>query len=281
MKQIKTSDITALVEQLCIDACCVITDDIDKKFRSSLQTERSPLGKEIISNLIENARIAREERSPMCQDTGMTVVFVRMGQSVQIVGGFIEDAINQGVRQGYEKGFLRKSVVKDPFDRVNTKDNTPAIIHYELVPDDETFHITVSPKGFGSENKSALKMLTPSEGVEGVKKFVLDTISEAGGNPCPPIIVGVGVGGTMERAAYLSKKALLRPLDEKNPNPDIADLEAELLDAVNKLGIGPAGFGGTTTALGVHILINATHIAGLPVSVNIGCHATRHAEGSL
>lgn len=281
MKKIQTSEITALVEQLCIDACCVITEDIDKKFKSSLLTERSPLGKEILGTLIENARIAREERSPMCQDTGMTVVFVKMSQNIHIEGGFIEDAINQGVRQGYEKGYLRKSVVNNPFDRVNTKDNTPAIIHYELVPGDDIFHITVSPKGFGSENKSALKMLTPSEGVEGVKRFVIDTISAAGGNPCPPIIVGVGVGGTMERAAYLSKKALLRPLDEKNPNPELEALEAELLDKINKLGIGPAGFGGTTTALGVHILTNATHIAGLPVSVNIGCHATRHAEGSL
>lgn len=281
MKIVKTADITALLERLCIEACCVITDDINTKFKSALQTEKSPLGKQILGTLIENAQIARDERSPMCQDTGMTVVFVRMGQNVQISGGFIEDAINQGVRQGYEKGFLRKSVVKDPIDRENTKDNTPAIIHYEIVPDDETFHITVSPKGFGSENKSALKMLTPSEGVEGVKRFVIDTISAAGGNPCPPIIVGVGIGGTMERAAYLSKKALLRPLDEKNPNPTLADLETELLAQINSLGIGPAGFGGTTTALGVNILTNATHIAGLPVSVNIGCHATRHAEGSL
>ncbi|MDO5664941.1 MAG: fumarate hydratase [Bacteroidia bacterium] len=280
MKQIKASDITALVERLCIEACCVITDDINNKFKSSLQAETSPLGKEILSTLIENARIAREERSPMCQDTGMTVVFVRMGQNVQIVGGFIEDAINQGVRQGYEKGYLRKSVVKDPIHRENTKDNTPAVIHYEIVPED-VFHITVSPKGFGSENKSALKMLTPSEGVEGVKRFVLETISAAGGNPCPPIIVGVGIGGTMEKAAYLSKKALLRPLDTQNLNPALADLEAELLTEINKLGIGPAGFGGITTALGVNILTYATHIAGLPVSVNIGCHATRHAEGEL
>lgn len=280
MKQVKTVDITALVEQLCIEACCVITDDIENKFKSSLQTEISPLGKEILGTLIENARIAREERSPMCQDTGMTVVFVRMGQNVQIVGGFIEDAINQGVRQGYEKGYLRKSVVKDPIHRENTKDNTPAVIHYEIVPDD-IFHITVSPKGFGSENKSALKMLTPSEGVEGIKRFVLETISTAGGNPCPPIIVGVGIGGTMEKAAYLSKKALLRPLDTQNPYPTLANLETELLTEINKLGIGPAGFGGTTTALGVNILTYATHIAGLPVSVNIGCHATRHAEGSL
>lgn len=280
MKTIKTADITDLVEKLCIEACCVITDDINKSFKSSLLTERSPLGRQVLTTLIENARIAREERSPMCQDTGMTVVFIRMGQNVQVDGGFIEDAVNEGVRRGYTKGYLRKSVVDDPFHRVNTGDNTPAVIHYELTPGDD-FHITISPKGFGSENKSALKMLTPSEGVEGVKQFVIDTVSAAGGNPCPPIIVGVGVGGTMERAAYLSKKALLRPVGTTNDNPDLVALEAELLEAINKLGIGPAGFGGTTTALAVHILTNATHIAGLPVSVNIGCHATRHAEGSL
>mgnify|MGYP001255355854 CR=1 FL=1 len=280
MRKVKSADITALVEQLCMEACYVLSDDINKKFKSSLLTERSPLAKEVLGTLIENARIAREERSPMCQDTGMAVVFVKMGQNVQIEDGFIEDAINQGVRQGYEKGYLRKSVVGDPFKRVNTKDNTPAIIHYEMVPDD-VFHITVAPKGFGSENKSALKMLTPSEGIEGVKRFVIDTITSAGGNPCPPIVVGVGVGGTMERAAYLSKRALLRSLDDKNSDPDVAALEAELLDEINKLGIGPAGFGGSTTALGVNILTSATHIAGLPVSVNIGCHANRHAEGEL
>lgn len=279
-RNISASAITRLVEQLCIEACCVLAGDINNKLKSCLQTETSPLGKEILGTLIENARVAREESSPMCQDTGMTVVFVRMGQNVQVTGGFIEDAINQGVRQGYEKGYLRKSVVKDPLHRENTRDNTPAVIHYEIVPGD-VFHITVSPKGFGSENKSALKMLTPSEGVEGVKRFVLDTVSAAGGNPCPPIIVGVGIGGTMERAAYLSKKALLRPLDTQNPDSALAALEAELLSEINKMGIGPAGFGGTTTALGVNILTYATHIAGLPVSVNIGCHATRHAEGSL
>ncbi len=281
MKTIKFDDIVALVEKLSMQACNVLSKDIENKFKSSLQKEKSPLAKEILTTLIENARIAREEFSPMCQDTGMTVVFVQMGQNVKIEGGFIEDAINQGVRQGYEKGFLRKSVVGDPFNRINTKDNTPAIIHYEMVNDDETFHITVAPKGFGSENKSALKMLLPSQGVEGVKQFVIDTIREAGGNPCPPIIVGVGVGGTMEKAAYLSKKALLRPLDEVNPNPELAALEAELLEKINALGIGPAGFGGITTALAVHVSTYATHIAGLPVSVNIGCHATRHAEGSL
>ncbi len=279
-RKISASAITRLVEQLCIEACCVLAGDINNKLKSCLQTETSPLGKEILGTLIENARVAREESSPMCQDTGMTVVFVRMGQNVQVTGGFIEDAINQGVRQGYEKGYLRKSVVKDPLHRENTRDNTPAVIHYEIVPGN-VFHITVSPKGFGSENKSALKMLTPSEGVEGVKRFVLETVSAAGGNPCPPIIVGVGIGGTMERAAYLSKKALLRPLDTQNPDSALAALEAELLSEINKMGIGPAGFGGTTTALGVNILTYATHIAGLPVSVNIGCHATRHAEGSL
>ena len=279
-RNISASAITRLVEQLCIEACCVLAGDINNKLKSCLQTETSPLGKEILGTLIENARVAREESSPMCQDTGMTVVFVRMGQNVQVTGGFIEDAINQGVRQGYEKGYLRKSVVKDPLHRENTRDNTPAVIHYEIVPGD-VFHITVSPKGFGSENKSALKMLTPSEGVNGVKRFVLETVSAAGGNPCPPIIVGVGIGGTMERAAYLSKKALLRPLDTQNPDSALAALEAELLSEINKMGIGPAGFGGTTTALGVNILTYATHIAGLPVSVNIGCHATRHAEGSL
>lgn len=280
MRNIEAQKITDLVEKLCIEACCVLTNDIKNSFKSCLQTEKSPLGKEILGTLLKNAEIAREERSPICQDTGMTVVFVTMGQDIHITGGFIEDAINQGVRQGYEKGYLRKSVVRDPIDRVNTKDNTPAIIHYELVPGEE-FHITVSPKGFGSENKSGLKMLTPSEGVEGIKKFVIETVSKAGANPCPPIIVGVGIGGTMERAAYLSKKALLRPVGTTHETSSLAALETELLTAINKLGIGPAGFGGTTTALAVNILTNATHIAGLPVSVNIGCHATRHAEGEL
>ena len=280
MREIKASQITELVENLCIEACCVLTDDIKTSFKSSLQTEQSPLGKEVLATLIQNAEIAKEERNPICQDTGMTVVFITMGQDVHITGGFIEDAINDGVRNGYKKGYLRMSVVSDPIERVNTKDNTPAIIHYEIVPGAD-FNIIVAPKGFGSENKSGLKMLTPSEGVGGIKKFVLDTISSAGGNPCPPIIVGVGIGGTMERAAFLSKKALLTSVDSVNENETLAALEKELLDEINKLGIGPAGFGGTTTALAVNVLTNATHIAGLPVSVNIGCHATRHAEGKL
>jgi fumarate hydratase subunit alpha len=280
MRDIKASQIATLVEHLCIEACCVLTDDIKTSFKSSLQTEQSPLGKEVLATLIQNAEIAKEERSPICQDTGMTVVFITMGQDVHITNGFIEDAINEGVRNGYKKGYLRMSVVNDPIERINTKDNTPAIIHYEIVPGTE-FNIVVAPKGFGSENKSGLKMLTPSDGVAGIKKFVLDTISSAGGNPCPPIIVGVGIGGTMERAAYLSKKALLTSVDSVNENETLATLEKELLDEINKLGIGPAGFGGTTTALAVNVLTNATHIAGLPVSVNIGCHATRHAEGKL
>ena len=280
MREIQAEKITTLVERLCIEACYVLADDINRKFHSCLQSERSPLGRQVLTTLIDNARIAREERVPICQDTGMTVIFVTWGQDVRITGGFIEDAINQGVRQGYEKGYLRKSVVRDPIDRVNTKDNTPAIIHYEMVPGD-AFHIVVAPKGFGSENKSDLKMLMPSDGVPGIKQFVIDTVSHAGANPCPPTIVGVGIGGTMERAAYLSKKALLRPVGSVNERPDLAALEQELYDDINSLGIGPVGFGGSTTALAVHILTFATHIAGLPVSVNIGCHATRHAEGSL
>lgn len=280
MRKIKASKIAELVEDLCIEACCVLTDDITLGFKNSLITEQSQLGKEVLETLIQNAEIAKEEYNPICQDTGITVVFVTIGQDVHITDGFIEDAINEGVKRGYEKGYLRKSVVSDPIERINTNDNTPAIIHYEVVPGTE-FKIVVAPKGFGSENKSDLKMLTPSDGVEGVKKFVLDTISSAGGNPCPPIIVGVGIGGTMERAAYLSKKALLTPVGSVNEDEALATLENELLEEINKLGIGPAGFGGTTTALAVNVLTNATHIAGLPVSVNIGCHATRHAEGKL
>lgn len=280
MRTIKANEITELVEKLCIEANCVITGDIRACLGSCMKSETSPLGREILGTLVENARIAEDEMSPICQDTGMTVVFVTLGQDLKIDGGFIEDAINEGVRRGYEKGYLRKSVVKDPLDRVNTKDNTPAVIHYDLVPGDE-FHITVAPKGFGSENMSQLKMLKPSQGIQGVRDFVFRTVEEAGPNPCPPIIVGVGIGGTMEKSALLSKKALLRSVGTPSEIPHLAALEAELLTAINALGIGPAGLGGETTALGVHILSYPTHIAGLPVSVNIGCHATRHAEGSL
>ncbi|MDR1755943.1 MAG: fumarate hydratase [Culturomica sp.] len=280
VREIQSGKITDLVEKLCIDANCNLTGDIYQCLRSCRVAEKSELGKEILGTLIENADIARRETAPICQDTGMTVVFVQMGQDVHITGGSLEEAINEGVRRGYEKGYLRKSVVRDPLDRVNTKDNTPAVIHYEIVPGD-TFHLIVAPKGFGSENMSQLKMLKPSQGVQGVKEVVINTVSEAGANPCPPIIVGVGIGGTMERAAYLSKKALLRPVGEHNPKPELAQLETELLEAINKLGIGPAGFGGSTTAMAVNVLTYATHIAGLPVAVNIGCHVTRHAEGEL
>jgi fumarate hydratase subunit alpha len=277
MKIIKAQEITNLVERLSIEANCILSADIYNGLKENCKCEKSELGCQILGTLIENAEIAHSEMSPICQDTGMTVVFITIGQEVHIEGGFIEDAINEGVRRGYEKGYLRKSVVKDPLDRVNTKDNTPAIIHYELVSGD-TFHITVAPKGFGSENMSGLKMLKPSQGVEGIKDFVLETVSNAGANPCPPIIVGIGIGGTMEKAALLSKKALLVPVGQHNPNAQIAELETELLTKINNLGIGPAGFGGSTTALSVNILTYATHIAGLPVSVNLGCHVTRHAS---
>lgn len=280
MRQIHTNQITELVEGLCIKANCHLTNDILNCLEECCKKEKSELGKDILNTLIENARIAKSDNDPICQDTGMAVVFVTIGQDVHIKGGFIEDAINEGVRRGYEKGYLRKSVVRDPLDRINTKDNTPAIIHYEFVPGDK-LHITVAPKGFGSENMSRLSMLKPSQGIEGIKEFVIHTVSEAGANPCPPIIVGIGIGGTLEKCAYLSKKALLRSVNEKNSNPALAALEVELLEKINALGIGPAGFGGTTTVLSVHILTYATHIAGLPVAVNIGCHATRHAEGEL
>ncbi|GAD05064.1 fumarate hydratase class I, aerobic; L(+)-tartrate dehydratase alpha subunit [Porphyromonas crevioricanis JCM 15906] len=280
IRHIEASDITSLVERLCIEANCVISKDIEQCFLRAKQTEKSPLGREIIGTLLRNAEIARSTMAPICQDTGMTVVFVEMGQNIHINGGFIEDAINEGVRQGYQKGYLRKSVVRDALLRENTGDNTPAIIHYEIVPGD-VFRITVSPKGFGSENKSDLQMLTPAQGIPGIKKVVLDTVSHAGANPCPPIIVGVGIGGTMEKAALMAKKALLRPVGQHSEREDIAKLEEELLDEINKLGIGPAGFGGSTTAMAVNIITGPTHIAGLPVAVNIGCHVTRHAEGSI
>lgn len=280
IRQVTTDKITDLVEKLCIEANCYLTDDIYNCLCARQSTETSPLGKNILGTLAENARIARSETAPICQDTGMTVVFITIGQDVHIAGGSLEEAVNEGIRRGYEKGYLRKSVVADPLNRVNTKDNTPGIIHYDIVPGNQ-LHIVVAPKGFGSENMSGLKMLKPSQGLQGVKDFVIQTVRDAGANPCPPIIVGVGIGGTMEKSAYLSKKALLRPVGEKSPDPMLADLEAELLQSINNLGIGPAGFGGTTTALSVNILTYATHIAGLPVSVNIGCHATRHAEGSL
>ncbi len=280
MREIDVHEITKLVSKLCIDACYYMTPDIHAKLTAQRIIEKSPLGKDILGTLLENSEIARSQQKPLCQDTGMTVVFVKLGQDVHITGGLLEDAINAGVREGYEKGYLRKSVVNDPIFRENTKDNTPAVIHYNIVPGDK-IEIEVSPKGFGSENKSQLKMLTPSQGVEGVKDFVVQVVSEAGANPCPPIIVGVGIGGTMEKCAYYAKEALLRPVGEHNSAPHLREIEEELLERINKLGIGPAGFGGVTTALAVNVVAGATHIAGLPVAVNIGCHATRHAHGII
>lgn len=280
MREIHAREITELVSKLCIDACYYMTPDIHEKLNSQLKLETSPLGRDILGTLLENSEIAKSQNKPLCQDTGMTVVFVKIGQDVHVTGGLIDDAINEGVRDGYEKGYLRKSVVGDPIIRENTKDNTPAVIHYSIVEGNK-IEIDVSPKGFGSENKSQLKMLTPSQGVEGVKDFVVQVVSEAGANPCPPIIVGVGIGGTMEKCAMYAKKALLRPVGEHNNALHLREIEEELLERINKLGIGPAGFGGLTTALAVNVEAGATHIAGLPVAVNIGCHATRHAHGVL
>ena len=280
IREINASSITELISRLCIEANCNLKKDIEKALAQSLAAEESPVGKNVIQSMLENASIARNEQAPICQDTGMAVVFFEVGTDVHICGGDPEEAINEGVRLGYEKGYLRKSVVRDPVDRVNTNDNTPAVIHYTITTGDQ-IKIIVAPKGFGSENMSAIKMLTPSESIEGIKKFVIDTVSKAGANPCPPIIVGVGVGGTLEKCALLSKKALLRSVDSGNPDKFWNSVEKELLEKINAIGIGPAGFGGRITALGVNIETFPTHIAGLPVAVNIGCHVTRHAEGIL
>lgn len=280
MREIHVSEIIKAIRKLCIDANYYLSDDIKEKLEEAHNEEDWNIAKDILGKILTNAGIAKRENMPMCQDTGMTCVFIDLGQEVHIVGGNLEDAINEGVREGYDEGFLRKSVVKDPLNRVNTGDNTPAVIHYNIVPG-EKIHITVSPKGFGSENMSKLKMLKPADGIEGVKAFVLQTVKEAGPNPCPPIIVGVGIGGTFEKAAAIAKRSLLRPVTQRNSDPFYAALEEELLQKVNALGIGPQGFGGRTTALCVNIETYPTHIAGLPVAVNISCHATRHAEIEL
>ncbi len=277
MKEIQVVDITEAVRRLCIEANYYLSEDVVEKLKSAYEKEDFQIAKDILDKIIVNADIAKNEDMPMCQDTGVTCVFLEIGQEVHFVGGSVEDAVNEGVRQGYEQGYLRKSVVADPLNRINTKDNTPAMIYYDLVPGDKV-KIVVAPKGFGSENMSKLKMLKPSDGLEGVKKFILDTVKEAGPNPCPPIVVGVGIGGTFDKAANLAKKSLIRPLNKRNDNPFYAKLEEELIESVNKLGIGPQGFGGRTTALSVNIEYFPTHIAGLPVAVNINCHATRHKE---
>ena len=280
MKQIFAEEIIAAVEELCITANYDLGPDIIEGFHQALQGEPSPLGREVLECLLENAKIASQERVPMCQDTGMAVIFVEIGQEVQVTGGGLTDALEEGVRRGYAKGYLRKSVVQDPFERVNTGDNTPAVIHYDIVPGD-LLHIVVAPKGFGSENMGAVKMCKPSEGLEGALQFVVDTVERAGGNPCPPVIVGVGAGGTMEKAALLAKKSLLRKVGQHNPEERLAKIEKDLLERINRLGIGPQGFGGRTTALAVNLEVYPTHIAGMPVAVNIGCHATRHKEITL
>ncbi|MBR5287598.1 MAG: fumarate hydratase [Clostridia bacterium] len=274
MRNISAKQITEVVRRLCIEANCHLTNDLKERIAACRACEPFPVAQGILDQIIENYHIADEQSVPVCQDTGMACVFIDVGQDVHIEGS-VEEAIHEGVRQGYADGYLRKSVVRDPLDRVNTGDNTPAMIYYQLIPGDQV-KITVAPKGFGSENMSQIKMLKPSDGLDGVRDFVVKVVEEAGPNPCPPIVVGVGVGGTFDKAALLAKKALLRPVDEHNPDPFYAALEEELLERINRLGIGPQGFGGRTTALAVSILSCPTHIAGLPVAVNINCHVTRH-----
>lgn len=277
MRTIQTDEITAAVARLCTDANYYLNSDIEDALRRFRGEEPSENGREILNDILNNAQLARSCEMPICQDTGMAVLKVELGQEVHIAGGGLTNAINAGVRKGYEEGYLRKSVVGDPLRRVNTKDNTPAVIHYDIVEGDK-LHITFAPKGFGSENMSALRMLKPAQGLAGVIDFVLETADKAGSNPCPPMVVGVGIGGTMEKAAQLAKFALMRPIDTKHPDPYYAELEETLLDRINRLGTGPQGLGGRTTAIGVNVEVFATHIAGLPVAVNINCHATRHSE---
>ena len=277
MREISVNTITEAVAKLCIQANCVLNDDVYCALENAKKTEKSEIGKEILCQLTENADIAKDETVPICQDTGMAVVFVEIGQEVHIAGGLLTDAVNEGVRKGYTEGYLRKSVVSDPFIRVNTNDNTPAIIHYDIVGGDNV-KIIVAPKGFGSENMSKIYMLKPSAGIEGAKDAIVQAVDEAGPNPCPPMVVGVGVGGNFEMAAYLAKKALLRHIGSHSDKPHLREMEEELLERMNNLGIGPQGLGGVTTVLGVNVESYPTHIAGMPIAVNISCHVTRHAE---
>lgn len=273
--------VTDTVKRLFMDCNYEIGCDISQALQRAREQEESPVGREVLSQLMENNRIAAQERIPICQDTGMAVLFVEYGDRVVIEGGSFRDAVEEGVRRAYQEGYLRKSVVSDPvIDRINTGDNTPAVIHTEIVPGN-TISFLAGGKGFGSENMSAIKMLTPSYGLKGVKQFILDTVESAGPNPCPPIVVGVGIGGTFEKAAQLAKKATLRSIDTSNPDPRYAALETELLERINRMGFGPAGLGGTTTALGVNIETYPTHIAGMPVAVNICCHAARHKSAVI
>ena len=280
MREVNVSLITQNLKEMCIEANHFLTPDMAKVFNEAVVEEKSPLGKQVLNQLKENLQIAGDEMIPICQDTGMAVVFINVGQDVHLVGGDITDAINEGVRQGYIEGYLRKSVVKDPIYRENTKDNTPAIIHFNIVPGDKV-DITVAPKGFGSENMSRVFMLKPADGIEGVKNAILTAVKDAGPNACPPMVVGVGIGGTFEKCALLAKKALTRDLDEDSPVEYVRDLEKEMLTKINKLGIGPGGLGGTKTALAVNIETYPTHIAGLPVGINICCHVNRHSHRVL
>lgn len=280
MKELDLTRVTDEVERMCIEGNYFIGKDVLDKIKEAYAKEESEVGKNILGQIIENDEIAANEQVPMCQDTGIVVVFLEVGTEVKIPGD-IYAAINEGVRRGYEKGYLRKSVVKDPLDRVNTKDNTPAIIHTTLVPGSDKVKIIVAPKGGGSENMSALRMLKPSDGIEGIKKLVVETIKNAGGNPCPPIIVGVGIGGNFEKAALLAKKAILREINDKSSSPINAKLEEELLELINKTGVGPLGLGGRTTALAVKVETYPCHIAALPVAINLNCHAARHKEVEL
>ena len=280
MREVHSEEITKNIKEMCIEANHFLSPDMKKVFDNARKNEKSPLGCQILEQLDENLKIAGEDMIPICQDTGMAVVFIEIGQDVHIVGENIEDAINQGVREGYVDGFLRKSVVKDPILRENTKDNTPAVIHYSIVPG-ENVKITIAPKGFGGENMSRVFMLKPADGIEGVKNAVLTAVKDAGPNACPPMVVGVGVGGTFEKCAILAKKALARPADSSSKIPYVKEMEEELLTKINKLGIGPGGLGGTQTALAVNVETYPTHIAGLPVAINICCHVNRHVTRTI
>ena len=281
MRVVQAETISKTVSELCKQACYVVTPDMRAAFEKARENESSPIGKDILGKVLQNADLAQKRVAPICQDTGMAVVFVDIGQDVHIEGGFLEDAINEGVKDGYVGGYLRKSVVNDPiFERKNTTNNTPAVINVRIVKGDK-IHIKVAPKGFGSENKSALKMLVPADGLEGVKKVFLDTVKLAGPNACPPMVIGVGIGGTMDKAALMAKYAAARSADSKNPDPRYAKLEEELLELACKTGVGPQGLGGDTTAVKVNIEWYPTHIAGLPVAININCHAARHAEAEI
>ena len=281
MREITCSTITDAIKKMCIEAATILPQDVEKALSQKHDEEDSALAKKTLQVLMDNAKLAQEKQMPICQDTGMAFVYVTMGQEVHITGGSLNEAIQEGVRQGYTEGYLRKSVVKDPlFERTNTKDNTPAIIYYDIVEGD-TFHITLAPKGFGSENMSQIKMLKPSDGLQGIKDFVMKVVNDAGPNACPPMVIGVGIGGSFDKVAMLAKKAMIREIGSHHPDQRYASLEDELLQMINETGIGPAGYGGKTTALSLNIEIFPTHIAGMPVAVSICCHVSRHKEVSL